>query len=266
MTDTLKPPAQAPASGGGVDFFLDGVITAAHPVPIIDSLRDTHSVIGEELRLLRAKLRALSQERSIEVMALTSALPGEGKSTIALGLATALAREVGSSVLLVEADMRRPSISKMLGAPPAPGLSEWLNGALDRIPVRTVQPGGFQLLSAGEAPLESPESVGSPLMEALLVSARTVYDFVLLDGPPVLAVSDTILLQDLVDGLLVVVRSRKTPREGVLDALGRLRAEKILGVVLNDHKEYRHSYRNYAYERYGMGDGSRRSASRDERS
>jgi Mrp family chromosome partitioning ATPase len=94
-------------------------------------------------------------------------------------------------------------------------------------------------------------------MEALLRSAREAFDFVLLDGPPVLAVSDTILMQDLVDGLLLVVRSRLTPREALLDALGRLRSDKVLGLVLNDHREYRHSYQAYAYQRYGMGDAKR---------
>lgn len=244
---------------GGVEFFLDGVVTAGRPVPIIDSLRDAHSVTGEELRLLRAKVRTLGQQRGLKCVGLSSALPGEGKSTISLGLATALAREAGRRVLLIEADMRRPSISRTLGVPAAPGLAEWLNGSMDRIPIRVVQPGGFRLLVAGVAPLESPESVGSPLMEALLRSAREAFDFVLIDGPPVLAVSDTILMQDLVDGLLMVVRSRLTPREAITDALGRLRSDKVIGLVLNDHREYRHSYQSYAYERYGMGDSQRAS-------
>ena len=254
----MKSDTQIPPSGvaGGVDFFLDGVVTSTNPVPIIDSLRDAHSVGGEELRLLRAKVRTLRLQRGVKCIGLSSALPGEGKSTISLGLATALAREAGCRVLLIEADLRRPSISSTLGVPPAPGLAEWLNGNLDRVPIRVVQPGGFRLLVAGCAPLESPESVGSPLMEALLRSAREAFDYVLLDGPPVLAVSDTILMQDLVDGLLIVARSRLTPREAILDALGRLRADKILGLVLNDHREYRHSYQAYAYERYGMGERS----------
>jgi capsular exopolysaccharide synthesis family protein len=259
MSDSHTPPS---AVASGVEFFLDGVVTATNAVPIVDCLRDANSVTGEELRLLRAKLRTLAQERGVKCIGLSSALPGEGKSTISLGLATALARDAGRRVLLIEADLRRPSISKTLGVPPAPGLAEWLNGSLDRIPLRVVQPGGFRLLVAGRAPLESPESVGSPLMAALLRSAREAFDYVLLDGPPVLAVSDMILVQDLVDGMLIVARSRQTPREAILDALGRLRSDKVLGLVLNDHREYRHSYQSYAYERYGMGErtGSSRPA------
>lgn len=262
MTDELAPEARV---AGSVDFVLDGVVTTTHPVPIIDSLRDSHSVSGEELRLLRAKLRDCAQQRGVRSIALSSALPGEGKSTIALGLATALARDAGRRVLLVEADLRRPSISRTLRVKAGPGLAEYLNGSLERVPIRLVQPGGFRLLTAGEAALESPESVGSPAMEALLRSAREAFDFVLLDGPPVLAVADTVLMQDLVDGLLVVVRSRITPREAILDALSRLRADRVLGVVLNDHREYRSSYQAYAYERYGMGEGGRPRAGRKKR-
>lgn len=252
----------SPAVAGGVTFFLDGVVTAASPVPIIDSLRDANSITGEELRLLRSKVRTLAKQRSLKCVGITSAIPGEGKSTISLGLATALAREAGCRVLLIEADLRRPSISNTLGVAPAPGLAEWLNGSLDRVPLRVVQPGGFRLLVAGSAPLESPESVGSPLMDALLRSAREAFDFVLLDAPPVLAVADTILMQDLVDGLLIVARSRLTPREAIVDALGRLRTDRVLGLVLNDHREYRHSYQSYAYDRYGMGDGTGSSQSK----
>ncbi len=187
-------------------------------------------------------MRTLGKQRGVKCIGVTSAIPGEGKSTISMGLATALAREAGCRVLLIEADMRRPSISKTLGVPPAPGLAEWLNGSLERVPLRVVQPGGFRLLVAGSAQVESPEAVGSPQMDALLRSAREAFDYVLLDAPPVLAVADTILMQDLVDGLLIVARSRLTPREAIVDALGRLRADRVLGLVLNDHREYRHSY------------------------
>lgn len=248
----------AAAGSGDVRFFEDGGVTLDRSVPIIESLADAHSVVGEEMRLLRAKVQNLGQQRGVRCIAVSSALPGEGKSTISLGLATAQSREAGRRVLLIEADLRRPSLCATLGVPPAPGLSEWLNGGLDQLPVRHVEPGGFFLLTAGEAPLERPESLGSPLMEALLHSARRAFDFVLVDAPPILPVADTIVLQDLLDGFLIVARSRLTPREAIHDALGRLRPEKILGLILNDHHEYRHSYTSHAYQRYGMGYGARK--------
>jgi Mrp family chromosome partitioning ATPase len=240
------------SSPGDVRFLEDGAFQVERRIPILEALADRNSVVGEELRLLRAKLHGLAQQRGLGCVALTSALPGEGKSTLSLGLAAAQAREPGRRVLLAEADLRRPSLSSMLGIPPAPGLSEWLNGGLDQLPVRLVKPGGFYLLSAGEAVLEQPENLSSPLMEAFLQSARRAFDMVLLDVPPVLPVADTILLQDHVDGFVLVARSRLTPRDAIIDALGRLRAEKLLGVVLNDHREYKHSYTAHAYKRYGM--------------
>jgi Mrp family chromosome partitioning ATPase len=240
------------SSPGDVRFLEDGVFQVERRIPILEALGDRNSVVGEELRLLRAKLHGLAQQRGLRCVALTSALPGEGKSTLSLGLAAAQAREPGRRVLLAEADLRRPSLSAMLGMPPSPGLSEWLNGGLDQLPVRLVKPGGFYLLSAGEAPLEQPENLSSPLMEAFVQSARRAFDMVLLDVPPVLPVADTILLQDHMDGFVLVARSRLTPRDAIIDALGRLRAEKLLGVVLNDHREYKHSYTSHAYKRYGM--------------
>lgn len=240
---------------GGVRIFEDGVVHGAHLTPIVESVKDPHSVAGEELRLLRARVHTFCQEKGLNCIALSSALPGEGKSTVTVGLATALARERGRRVLLIEADLRRPSIAQILGLPPAPGLSEWLAAALDQVPVRLYENGGFFVLTSGEAEFDKPESLGSPLMEALLRSARDSFDFVLVDSPPVLPVADTILMQDLLDGFLLVARSRQTPREAILDALGRLRSDKILGVVLNDHKEYRHSYQTYGYDRYGMSYG-----------
>lgn len=227
-------------------------VTATRDCPIVTSLTTSGSVMGEELRLLRARVRRLSKDRGLKCLALTSALPSEGKSTVALGLAAAVAREPGKRVLLIEADLRRPTLSGRLGLPPARGMVEWLTGRLDRVPVRRVEPSGFSLIVAGQTPLEDPEILGSPTMETLLQTARGSFDFVVLDVPPVLPVADTILLQDFIDGFVFVVRSRTTPREAIIEAMGRLRSEKILGLVLNDQREYRNSYRNYAYARYGM--------------
>lgn len=240
---------------GRIEFDDQGEVTPARRVPIVESLRDSRSILGEEFRYLRSKVQALAQRRPMSCLALVSALPGEGKSTVTLGLATAMAREPGKRILVVEADLRRPAIGQALGLEPYPGLGDWLNGALERVPVRRVERGGFSLLSAGQAPLERPEDLGSPRMDALLRAARERFDVVILDATPILPVADVILLQDLVDGLVFVVRSRVTPRAAIQDALGRIRADKIVGMVLNDHREYRGSYMSSAYLSYRMSDG-----------
>ncbi|HXB57363.1 MAG TPA: GNVR domain-containing protein [Vicinamibacteria bacterium] len=242
-------PGEAPLSDGGT-------VTPAKVVPIVESLMDPSSIVGEELRFFAANLLDLCRRRSVKCLALTSALPGEGKSTLSAGLSTALGREPGRRVLLIEADLRRPSLSKTLGLPPAHGLSEWLNGTLDYVPVRLVEPGGFFLVAAGQTDLRRPELLGSPRMDAVLKVARRLFDLVLLDAVPVLPVADTVLMQDLVDGFQLVVRSRQTPRDAIHETLTKLRADRVLAVVFNGHREYRSSYKNYGYRRYGMAPGS----------
>jgi capsular exopolysaccharide synthesis family protein len=252
-------------AAGDVRFVERDAVRPTRNAPMLTSLGDPQSVVGEELRALRAKVQALSQLRTLRCVAMTSALPGEGKSTISVGLATAFARGQGARILLVEADLRRPTISKALGLPPAPGLAEWLNGDLDEVPIRRVEPGGFFLLVAGQIGLARPEVLGAHLMEALVRAAREAFDFTLFDAPPILPVADTILLQELVDGFLLVARSRSTPREAILESLAKLQSEKIIGVVLNDHREYEHSYSSRAYERYGMVHGPRSTSVRRKR-
>lgn len=251
-TDTAKKVRAGASAAPRIEFQDQGPVSPSQPVPMIESLRDGRSILGEEFRYLRSKVQSLGQKRKLRCLALVSALPGEGKSTVTLGLAIALAREPGKRVLLIEADLRRPAILQRIGLPPFPGLGEWLNGAVEHVPVRRVEPGGFFLLSAGQTSLDRPEDLGSARMDALLRAAREQFDFVILDATPVLPVADVILLQDLVDGLLFVVRSRVTPRAAIHDALSRIRPDKIVGMVLNDHREYRGSYMSEAYRGYRM--------------
>lgn len=245
---------------GEVALRDEGIVSLRKLVPIIESLEDHNSVVGEELRFFAANLLETCRRLKVSCLALTSALPGEGKSTLSVGLASALSREPGRRILLIEADLRRPSFTKALGLPPAHGLREWLNGTLDYVPVRALDPGGFFLVAAGETGLKRPELLGSPRMDALLRAGRRVFDLVILDAVPVLPVADTVLMQDLVDGFQLVVRSRRTPRDAIHDTLAKLRSDKVIGVVFNGHKEYRGSYKDYGYRRYGMAYGSPASA------
>ena len=246
-------PRLSPRTTSDGPFRHEGRVAPGRPVPIINCLRDENWFVGEELRLLAARVRELRRERNVHCFALSSALPGEGKSTVCVGLATALSREPGRRILLIEADLRRPSIGRTLALPAVSGLAEFLNGSAAGVPIRTVEPGGFDLLVAGLVELDRPETLGSPKMAALLHAARARYDFVLVDSPPLIPVADSVLFQEVVDGFLLVVRSRHTPRAAVDEALAKLRTGAVLGIVLNDHHVYRDSYRASAYERYGRG-------------
>jgi protein-tyrosine kinase len=208
------------------------------------------SPLGEELRLLRTRVKDIAATRPFRCFGITSTEGGEGKTTVCLGLAAALAQEPGRRVLVIEADTRKPSIERALGLPCSEGLGEWLTGSDDRLAVRTVQPDGFSLLSVGRLQQLSPELLASIRMARLLATARAYYDFALLDCPPVLPVADSVLLQDLVDGYLFVVRARHSPREAVIRAAAQLKPDRIQGVVFNDHRAIlsRYDYGAHRYE------------------
>jgi polysaccharide chain length determinant protein (PEP-CTERM system associated) len=254
-----------PALPGEAGFRHEGAVTPRRLVPAIACLDDPNSVVGEELRLFGANLLDTCRRLKVSCLALTSALPGEGKSTLSVGLASALGREPGRKILLIEADLRRPSLTKALALPPAHGLTEWLNGTLDHVPVREVVPGNFFLVAAGQTMLKRPELLGSPRMDAVLKAAQRVFDLVILDAVPVLPVADTVLMQDLVDGFLLVVRSRRTPRDAIYDTFAKLRTDRFVGVVFNGHKEYRGSHKYYGYQRYGMAYGGFHPAAEEEK-
>lgn len=232
--DRPAEPAQG-TPGDEVVFSEEGVVAAGRRVPILTALSSHLIPAGEELRLLRARVLDLSRRRDARCVALTSAGPAEGKSTLALGLAAAMAQDRSRRILLIEADLRKPSLAAMLGLPPAKGLADWLTGRIDYLPVRRVDPGGFYLLVAGEGPLDQPDLLGSTRMGSCLSAARSLFDFALLDAMPLLPAADAVLIQDFVDGFLCVVRSRVTPRDALRAALDRVRPDQLLGTILNDH-------------------------------
>jgi capsular exopolysaccharide synthesis family protein len=237
-----------------VEFVVTGEVRASR-VPILEAFADPSSIVGEELRLISARIQDLSRQRGARCLALTSPLPGEGKSTLSLGLAAALARQPGRRVLLLEVDLRRPSLTQALGLPPSAGLGEWLHARVGKIPLRVVEPFGFSVLVAGQAELEQPEILGSRRMESLLRVARSQFDIVVLDAMPLVPVTDATIMQDLVDGFILVVRHRATPRDAVQQGLAKLHPGRVLGVVMNDYREILPTYTTYAYRRYGMAYG-----------
>ena len=179
-----------------------------------------------------------------------SAGPGEGKTTVALGLAAALARADANRVLLLEADLRQPAVERYLGLPRSAGVSEWLTGRAKAASVRVVNPPGFAVISAGREKLARPELLGSDRMGSLIGACQLSFGFIVVDCPPLSPVADTVALQDLLDGFLLVVRARHTPRDAVARAVSRLKDGRIQGIVLNEAPEilparYPPAYREY---------------------
>lgn len=191
------------------------------------------------IRYLKAKLQGVEDDRPHRLVGVVSALSGEGKSTIALALAAARARDKPSRVLLVETDLHRPMLEERLGLARAPGLMQWLSDATDDVlPIREVSPLGFYLLAAGTEGTRSPDLLTRERLERLRRSVRQTFDFVVFDCPPLLPVADSLTIQEIVDGFLLVVRARHTPAPLLRKATSNLKQGRILGTVLNAEKDY----------------------------
>jgi protein-tyrosine kinase len=166
----------------------------------------------------------------------TSALEGEGKSTVAANLAVAIARSVREHVLLMDCDLRRPSLHELFGTGPRRGLSDYLRAgvALPELLVRCGEP-KLSILPAGPQAPDAAELLASERMQALLAEARERYDdrFIILDSTPLLSAADPAILAAQVDAVLLVVRSGRAQAAALARLVETLGRERFLGVVFN---------------------------------
>ncbi|TCK20938.1 polysaccharide biosynthesis tyrosine autokinase [Pseudonocardia endophytica] len=194
---------------------------------------DPQSPRAEAFRQLRTNLQFVDVDRPRKVVLVTSSLPGEGKTTTVANLAIALAA-TGSRVLVVEADLRRPKISELLGLDRSVGLTRVLSGRLSLS--QAIQPwsgGRFEVLPSGPTPPNPSELLGSNQMRTLLDEARAEYDIVLVDTPPLLPVTDAAAIAPATDGAMLVCRFQQTTRQQVEAAAQALRgvSAELLGTV-----------------------------------
>ena len=214
---------------------------------------NSKSAAAEGFRTLRTNLQFLSADKPLKVLVITSSAPAEGKTTTAINLATSLA-QMGQRVLLVDADLRRPSLHRSFNLAATPGLSNFLVGKAELSAVLKKTPiEGLQVLVSGPIPPMPAELLGSHRMGELLDQLRPQFDTVLLDTPPVVAVTDATLLATMADGVLLVVSCGKTTREQAKVALLTLEKAGIkpLGVVMNQvDRRKGYGYYYYYYHRY----------------
>ena len=192
---------------------------------------------AEQYQNLRLKVERLQETRGVRVVAVTSPGANDGKTLTSINLAAALARGPGARVLLIDADLRRPSVGPQLGfAEDGTGLTSAIGDGAGRFPdiARKVEGvNGLTVVPAGPAPHDVHELLRSPRFEELLQDARGAYDFVVLDTPPLAPVCDAAVMSRLVDGLLVVVAAHETTRKQLGEALSLLDESKTLGLVFN---------------------------------
>ena len=219
-----------------------------------------YSSRAESFRHLRTNLQFISPENPPKVLAISSGLPGEGKTTTSINLALTM-KQAGFKVVLVEADLRRPKIAEYCKAAKGTnGLSEALARKVDskftsKLLASLVNVGveDLPILFSGSIPPNPSELLNSTSMDAVIAGLRSVFDYVLIDCPPLLPVTDAAIISSKTDGTVLVVRAGKTKQsefKGCVDAIDAV-GSKVLGVILNMIPLVRNSY-DYGY-RHGTG-------------
>ena len=218
--------------------------------------------VTEAYKLLRANIMfSFSDEGRGHVIGITSSLQAEGKSSTAVNTAYALA-ESGAKVLLMDADLRRPSVAAKLNLARTPGLTNILvakGNYRELLQQNPVAP-GMDVLTSGDIPPNPSELLGSNRMEKLIAELTKDYDYVIVDLPPVTVVSDAIAMSKCLDGVVMVVRSGVSEQRMLAEALRQLKlvSVRILGFVYRDNaaggtkygKKYNNKYKKY-YSEYG---------------
>ena len=218
----------------------------------------------EAYKLLRTNLNfTLPDEQKCRVVGVTSSIRGEGKSTTAANLSYTLA-ETGKRVLLIDADLRLPSIAKKLGIRSAPGLSNVLAGVEkeDDALFRSEEQDNWVILPSGDIPPNPTEMLASSQMKQLVERLSASYDFIVIDLPPVNIVSDALVTSEVLDGMIVVVRENYSGRRELQNCMRQLKLSgvKLLGFVMTTAASGPSSYGKYRYykrygHRYGHGYG-----------
>ena len=199
----------------------------------------------EAYNLLRTNLTfSMPDNVSGKVIGITSPCPEDGKSTTSINLSYVLA-EAGNKVLLVDADMRRPSLAKNVDLPMVPGLSNYLVENAENAIHKGVFHENLSIMLSGEIPPNPSELIGSEKMKCFVEELREKYDYVIFDLPPVNAVSDPLVMSKNIDGMIVVVRHRHTRHRDVSEAVRQLDlvGAKMLGFVYNGVFKTKRSYR-----------------------
>jgi protein-tyrosine kinase len=205
---------------------------------------------AEQFRTLRSRLYQLRSSQPLRTVLITSSVPAEGKTFVTSNLAQAIVRQPDRRALIIDADLRCARLHVPLGAPSAPGLTDYLRGEVDEMSIiQQGHEGNLCFIPGGNEVTDPSELLSSGGLKKLLDRLTPVFDWVFLDSPPCLPVADASILAEICDGILLVVRAGVTPLEVAQRACQELSGRNVIGVVLNatDESDLYGSYYDQGY-------------------
>lgn len=225
------------ASANKITFESNAVFDLQAADYRVKAILDPHSIVGEQYRMLRAKLSLMQKQAGIKTILISSTVQNEGKTLVSCGLSAVLSQEPGKRVLLIDADLRKPDAYKnlgLIGEDRFDGFSKVLQGQVsleEAVLASTNQ--DLYFLPAGPVPPNPAELLSSHHVELALRSAAKFFDWVIIDSPPILPLADTSMLAPLCDTVLLVVRANATPAKLIKNAIQTIGRDKFCGVLLN---------------------------------
>lgn len=214
----------------------------------IEVIHNSKSLVSESFRTLRSNLQFSEFGKNIKLIVVTSANPNEGKSEVSINLAASLAQQ-GKKVIIIDADMRKPTQHKLTELNNTVGLSTFLlkRSGVDSINHLTINDVNFDVLTSGPVPPNPSEMLASSSMEETLRAFEDFYDYVIIDTPPLLAATDAQVLASIADATLLVVDIKISKRRQVIEAKRRLDhvGARLLGVIMNKIDSHKDTYYYY---------------------
>ena len=227
---------------------------ATHPIVALEE----ESPASEQYKILREQIKRLRSEAGIRTIAITSPVKRDGKTTVAVNLAAAIALDYEEKVILIDADLRAPSVHRFFNGDDTPGLTDYLGsnslGSVKGL-VRDTHLSGLRVIPAGKPSRFASELLAKDKMRKLIEELHSEFPthIFIVDSPPVLATPDPMVLSRHVDGVIMVIRAGKTPKDYLAKALSSINSNKILGVVLNGADLGLGSKYYYYYSNNGRG-------------
>jgi len=217
---------------------------------------DPGTILGEQFRILRTRLSLLQKQNRTKTILITSSVPQEGKSFTSYALAGVIAQERGKRVVIIDADLRKQGSGREYGlnlSAEIRGTTQVLQGTSEfrKSLLKSTDP-EFWFLPSGPLPPNPSELLSSPEMEKVLNYAAGIFDWVVVDSPPAMALSDPTLIAPLCDAVVFVVRANSTSAKLAQEAMHKIGRERICGIVLNRKKQMhssRHYYQYYNYQK-----------------